>query len=66
MKFYTDPLWAGPVALVLGPEDDGLSDFWRDHCDEKVRIPMKGIADSLNVSVSAAVIIYEALRQRGQ
>ncbi len=54
----------GPLAIVLGSEDKGLSDFWQKHCDVKVRIPMKGLADSLNVSVSAAVLIFEALRQR--
>lgn len=51
-------------AIVLGSEQDGLSDFWMRHADEKVRIPMKGKVDSLNVSVSAAVMIYEAVRQR--
>lgn len=55
---------SGPCAIVLGSEQDGLSDFWRRNADEKVRIPMKGSIDSLNVSVSAAVMIYEAVRQR--
>lgn len=52
------------AAIILGQEDKGLSEFWQKQCQHKVRIPMKGKADSLNVSVSAAVIIYEALRQR--
>lgn len=55
---------SGPCAIVLGSEQDGLSDFWLRSADEKARIPMKGSIDSLNVSVSAAVMIYEAVRQR--
>ncbi|MBF0619584.1 MAG: RNA methyltransferase [Candidatus Omnitrophica bacterium] len=55
---------SGPIAIVLGSEQDGLSEFWRRSADEKVRIPMLGKVDSLNVSVSAAVMIYEAVRQR--
>ena len=61
---YTRTHLKGPLAIVLGTEDEGLSFFWQKHCDMKVKIPMKGRADSLNVSVSAAIIIYEALRQR--
>jgi TrmH family RNA methyltransferase len=50
---------------VLGTEDAGLSEFWMSHADTHVRIPMVGqTVDSLNVSVSGAVIMYEALRQR--
>lgn len=51
-------------AIVLGSEEQGLSSFWADAADEKVKLPMKGRADSLNVSVTAAVMCYEALRQR--
>ncbi len=51
-------------AIVLGSEEKGLSPFWTDAADEKVKLPMKGRADSLNVSVTAAVICYEAIRQR--
>jgi TrmH family RNA methyltransferase len=54
----------GAVAIVFGREDMGLSDFWKDRSDAKIRIPMAGICDSLNVSVSAAVICFEVLRQR--
>ncbi len=61
---YTKADLKGPLAIVLGSEDKGLSDFWQKHCDMKVSIPMKGLADSLNVSVTAAVMIFEALRQR--
>jgi len=55
-----------PTALVLGSEKKGISSFWKDHADTIASIPMKGKADSLNVSVTAAVFIFEALRQRIQ
>ncbi len=55
---------AGPVALVLGSEHAGLSPFWRSQAGRLVRIPQIGQADSLNVSVSAAVLLFEAVRQR--
>ena len=54
----------GPVAIVLGSESTGLSDAWRGPDVEAVRLPMAGVADSLNVSVAAAVLLYEAWRQR--
>lgn len=55
----------GPVAIAVGTEDEGLSDFWMSNADIKVRIPMLGRVSSLNVSVSTALIVYEAVRQRG-
>lgn len=55
---------SGPVAILLGSEKDGLSDFWMRHCDCHIRLPMRGRADSLNVSATAAVVLYEAVRQR--
>lgn len=54
----------GAVALVFGTEADGLSDFWNQNSDVAVKIPMRGTNDSLNVSVSVAVMCYEALRRR--
>lgn len=55
----------GRTAIVLGQEDRGLSQRWVDECTHLLRIPMIGtLTDSLNVSVSGAVILYEALRQR--
>lgn len=54
----------GAMAIVLGTESDGLKPFWRERADERIKIPMRGELDSLNVSVSAAIICYEALRQR--
>lgn len=55
----------GPLALVLGSEAAGLTDGWRGPGIDAVRLPMLGVADSLNVSVAAAVLLYEARRQRG-
>ncbi len=52
-----------PVAIVVGSEQEGLSRFWLSKADLKVRIPMRGKADSLNVSTSTAILLYEALRQ---
>jgi TrmH family RNA methyltransferase len=63
-KYYYDKDLSGACAIVMGSEQQGLSDLWRRSADECVRIPMLGKVDSLNVSVSAAVMIYEAVRQR--
>jgi TrmH family RNA methyltransferase len=64
-KSYTATSFAGPTALVLGTEADGLTPATREACDETVIIPMRGVLDSLNVSVAAAVLTFEAVRQRG-
>jgi len=61
---YTKADLKGPLALVLGSEQKGLSEFWVNHADLLVKVPMKGQADSLNVSNTAAVLIYEVIRQR--
>jgi TrmH family RNA methyltransferase len=63
-KSYTQANFKGAWALALGSEDQGLSDSWLALADLTVKIPMNGLADSLNVSISAAIILYEALRQR--
>lgn len=55
----------GPLAIIMGTEADGLSDFWLKQANEQIKIPMLGKVDSLNVSASTAIIVYEALRQRG-
>jgi TrmH family RNA methyltransferase len=54
----------GPLAIVLGSEAEGLTGAWGDDRVIGARIPMHGVADSLNVSVAAAILLYEAVRQR--
>ena len=61
---YTKADYTAGCAIVLGAEDKGLSEKWLKAADEKIRINMRGKIDSLNVSVSAAVILFEAVRQR--
>jgi TrmH family RNA methyltransferase len=61
---YTDVDLSGPLAIVLGSEAAGLSDVWAGPGVVAVRLPMLGAADSLNVSVAAGILLYEARRQR--
>ena len=56
--------FSGPTAIILGSEKAGLSNFWLNGADVMTSIPMSGQADSLNVSSTAAVLLYEAVRQR--
>jgi TrmH family RNA methyltransferase len=63
---YTEADLRGPTAIVLGSEAVGLSGAWDAATATAVRLPMHGLADSLNVSTTAAVLFYEALRQRGR
>ncbi|MBK7215146.1 MAG: RNA methyltransferase [Bacteroidales bacterium] len=65
VNFYLKD-YSGPTAFVMGTESTGLSDSWMEFCPSTVIIPMLGVADSLNVSVSTAVLVYEALRQRSR
>ena len=62
---YCEGDYHGPTAIVLGSEAQGLSGGWTGADIVPVRVPMLGIADSLNVSATAAVLFYEAVRQRG-
>jgi TrmH family RNA methyltransferase len=62
---YTEADLTGPLAIVLGAEADGLTDAWAVDGIEAINLPMLGVADSLNVSTSAAILLYEARRQRG-
>ena len=61
---YYDTDMRHGTAIVLGSEDKGLTGFWRERSDSRIMIPMLGKTDSLNVSVSAAILCYEAVRQR--
>jgi len=62
-KDYFDADLIGPLALVVGGEDKGLSETIKGKCDEIVRIPMMGSLTSLNVGVACAIILYEKVRQ---
>ena len=63
-KLYYDTDMTGGTAIVMGTESTGLTDQWRQAADAHIRIPMLGRLDSLNVSVSAAILLFEAVRQR--
>ncbi len=64
-KLFTDVDLKDPVGLVFGGEGTGIRPGVLQHCDARIRIPMRGHVQSLNVSASVAVLIYEAVRQRG-
>lgn len=64
-ELYYDTDMRGPTAIVMGTEATGLTQQWRRAATAHIRIPMLGITDSLNVSVSAAILLFEAVRQRG-
>ena len=65
-ELYYDTDMKRGTAIVMGTESTGLTDVWRQAADAHIRIPMLGRLDSLNVSVSAAILLYEAVRQRGE
>jgi len=64
-QLYTAADLRGPIAVVMGSEQYGLSEFWLKHADLRVRIPMAGQADSLNVAMATIITLFEAVRQRG-
>nr|WP_299383834.1 RNA methyltransferase [Allomuricauda sp.] len=64
-KNYVSCDFQGPTAIVVGTEATGLTPDWLQHSDQNIIIPMQGEIDSMNVSVSAAILIFEAKRQRG-
>lgn len=64
-QWYQDTDFRQASAIIMGTEADGLTSFWLDNADARIKIPMRGQIDSLNVSVSTAVITFEAMRQRG-
>ena len=63
-EWYYDTDMKGGTAIVMGTEATGLTDVWRKAADAHIKIPMLGRLDSLSVSVSAAILMYEAVRQR--
>ena len=63
-KPYTEPNFQNPTALVVGTESTGLSEQWRSEAIQCIHIPMLGHVDSMNVSVAAGILIFEAKRQR--
>jgi 23S rRNA (guanosine2251-2'-O)-methyltransferase len=62
---YTDKIYNSPVALIIGSEGKGMRPSIRKNCDFILEIPMKGKINSLNASVSAGIVLFEILRQRG-
>ena len=65
-KEYTEVDMTGPLAIAVGTEQLGLSGLWMQQADIQVRIPMFGVADSLNVATATTLLLYEAVRQRGK
>ena len=63
---YTREDCGGAVAIAVGTEDEGLTEFWLTNADARVLIPMLGKVNSLNVSIATALIVYEAVRQRSK
>lgn len=64
-EFYENIDFTQPSAIVMGTEAEGLTDYWLKNAKKRIKIPMRGKIDSLNVSVSTAVLTFEAMRQRG-
>jgi RNA methyltransferase, TrmH family len=65
-SIYSEVELRGPLAIVMGSEQYGLSEFWLKHADLPVRIPMAGQADSLNVAMATIITLFEAVRQRSR
>ena len=65
-EFYQDIDFRNPSAIVMGTEAEGLTSNWLSYATKRIKIPMKGKIDSLNVSVSTAVLTFEAMRQRNE
>lgn len=61
---HFDATFSSPSAILMGSEKDGLSDFWIQNSDHKIRLPMAGQADSLNVGAATSAVLYEVVRQR--
>jgi len=63
--YYHQHDFTGASAIVMGTEHSGISELWLRECDQKIKIPMRGKIDSLNVSTATAILVFEAARQRG-
>jgi RNA methyltransferase, TrmH family len=63
-EIYTDVPMTDPLGIVVGTEQLGLTPFWKEACKMRVRIPMLGVADSLNVAMATTLFLFEAVRQR--
>ena len=63
--WYHDTDFREPSAIIMGTEADGLTGYWLENANARIKIPMRGAIDSLNVSVSTAILTFEAMRQRG-
>ena len=63
--FYHETDFCQPAAIIMGSEANGLSKTWLEGADDLIKIPTRGKIDSMNVSASAAIVIFEAMRQRG-
>lgn len=63
--YYHETDFLQPAAIIMGSEANGLSNAWLEGADDLIKIPMMGKIDSMNVSASAAIVIFEAMRQRG-
>lgn len=64
-EFYHETDLSGRIALVFGTEATGLTDKWIASADKRIKIPMRGVIDSLNVNTSVAILVFEAMRRRG-
>jgi RNA methyltransferase, TrmH family len=64
-NLYHETDFKQPTAIIMGSEANGLSKAWLEGADDLIKIPMKGKIDSMNVSASAAIVVFEAMRQRG-
>ena len=64
-NYYYNEKFDGPIAIVIGSEEFGMSRLVKENCDFLVKIPMKGKITSLNASVSAGIVMYEVVKQRG-
>lgn len=63
-RLFTEIDMTGPIAILVGTEQYGLSPVWMHYADQKAKIPMHGVADSLNVATATTLLLYEVVRQR--